>query len=134
MVSDDASNDSSKMNRHLELIDDEALLYGVKMVKIDDPLMSKKYGHRQPPGLGLFRKGDYIKFEGCSSKDIWPGRHKVKFDPFLHAGDLFDEEEMLEWVTDPNVMEVSDQIERVNKKMLEKLLKRNEFLAVFFCK
>ena len=52
----------------------------------------------------------------------------------MHAGDLFDEEEMLEWVTDPNVMEVSDQIERVNKKMLEKLLKRNEFLAVFFCK
>ena len=47
---------------------------------------------------------------------------------------MFDEEEMLDWLTDPNVMEISDQIERVNKKMLEKLLKRNEFLAVLFCK
>ena len=80
IVSDDASNDSSKMNRHLELIDDEALLYGVKMVKIDDPLMSKKYGHRQPPGLGLFRKGDYIKFEGSIVvAKIWNQAQRVYF-------------------------------------------------------
>ena len=79
MVSDDASNDSSKMNRHLELIDDEALLYGVKMVKIDDPLMSKKYGHRQPPGLGLFRKGDYIKFEGTRIAKIFDQVQSVCF-------------------------------------------------------
>ena len=85
--------------------------------------------------LASFEKGTTSNLKVVvPSKDIWPGRHKVKFDPFLHAGDLFDEEEMLEWVTDPNVMEVSDQIERVNKKMMEKLLKRNEFLAVFFCK
>ena len=38
-----------------------------RMVKISDPLMSKKYGHRTPPGLGFFRKGNYIKFDG---KDI----------------------------------------------------------------
>ena len=52
------------MLRHLELIDDEAAEYEVKMVKIDDSLMAKKYGHRDPPGLGYFRKGDYIKYEG----------------------------------------------------------------------
>ena len=63
-ISDDGSEESGKSLRHLELIDDEAALYGVKMVKIDDPLMSKKYGHRNPPGLGLFRKGNYIKYEG----------------------------------------------------------------------
>ena len=40
----------------------------------------------------------------------------------------------MDWLTDPNVMEVSDQIERVNHKMFEKLLKRNEHLAVLFCK
>jgi hypothetical protein len=34
------------------------------MVKISDPLMSKKYGHRTPPGLGFFRKGNYLKFDG----------------------------------------------------------------------
>ena len=101
------------MLRHLELIDDELSLYGVKMVKIEDPIISKKYGMRQPPGIGLFRKGaDFIKYEG----------------------DIFDQDEMLEWLTDPNVMAVSDQIERVNRKMLNKLLKRNEYMAVLFCK
>ena len=52
------------MLRHLELIDDEAAEYEVKMVKIDDPLMAKKYGHREPPGLGFFRQGNFIKYEG----------------------------------------------------------------------
>jgi len=104
------NEESVKVLRHLELIDDEASEYGVRMVKINDPLMSKKYGHRSPPGLGFFRKGNYIKFDG----------------------DLLDDEEMLDWLTDPNTMEISDQIEKVNKKMFEKLITRNEFLTVFF--
>ena len=62
--SDEANDDSVKVLRHLELIDDEAAQFGVRMVKIDDPLMAKKYGHRIPPGLGYFRKGNYIKFDG----------------------------------------------------------------------
>ena len=52
---DNDHEDSQKMLRHLELIDDEAAEYEVKIVKIDDPLMAKKYGHRDPPGLGFFR-------------------------------------------------------------------------------
>jgi len=79
-------------------------------VKINDGLMAKKYGHRSPPGIGYFRKGNYIKYDG----------------------DLYDDEEMLDWLTDPNTMEISDQIEKVNKKMFEKLITRNEFLTVFF--
>ena len=57
VFSDNDNEDSQKMLRHLELIDDEAAEYEVKIVKIDDPLMAKKYGHRDPPGLGFFRKG-----------------------------------------------------------------------------
>ena len=34
------------------------------MVKLNDPLMAKKYGHRDPPGLGFFRKGNYVKYDG----------------------------------------------------------------------
>ena len=52
----------------------------------------------------------------------------------MTTGDEFDDEEMLDWLTDPNVMEVSDQIEKVNRKMFEKLTKRNDHMAVFFCK
>ena len=55
------------MLRHLELIDDEAAEFGVRMVKIDDPLMAKKYGHRNPPGLGYFRQGNYIKYDGMNA-------------------------------------------------------------------
>jgi len=106
----DDSEDSSKVLRHLELIDVEASEFDVRMVKINDPLMSKKYGHRVVPGLGYFRKGNYMKFEG----------------------DLYDEEETLDWLTDPNIMDLSDQIEKVNQKMFEKLISRNEFLTVFF--
>jgi len=54
------------MLRHLELIDDELTEFGVRLVKLDDPLMAKKYGHRSPPGLGYFRKGNYIKYDGES--------------------------------------------------------------------
>ena len=60
------------MLRHLELIDDEAAEYEVKMVKIDDPLMAKKYGHREPPGLGFFRKGmkNFVKSKLCNIHSI----------------------------------------------------------------
>ncbi|TRY76604.1 hypothetical protein TCAL_03494 [Tigriopus californicus] len=104
------NEESLKMLRHLELIDDEASEFGVRLAKIDDPLMAKKYGHRNPPGLGYFRHANYIKYDG----------------------DLFDGEEILDWLTDPNIMEVSDTIEMVNTKMFEKLKSRNEHLAVVF--
>jgi len=121
------------MLRHLELIDDEALEYGVKIVKLDDPLMAKKYGHREPPGLGYFRKGNYIKYDGkrvcyCCGYDL---TYLLLKNPL---GDKFDDEEMLDWLTDPSVMEVSDQIEKVNRKMFDKMTTINENVAVIFSK
>ena len=71
IITDNDNDDSLKMLRHLELIDDEAAEYEVKMVKIDDPLMAKKYGHREPPGLGFFRKGNYVKYEGIMVSSIY---------------------------------------------------------------
>ena len=70
LILDTSNEDSDKMLRHLELIDDEASQYDVKLVKIDDPLMAKKYGHRDPPGLGYFRKGNYIKYDGTLERII----------------------------------------------------------------
>ena len=75
----DDNEESSKGLRHLELIDDEASQYGVRLVKINDPLMSKKYGHRTPPGLGFFRKGNYVKFDGCHSGNLNSHGFKQKF-------------------------------------------------------
>lgn len=53
-----------KVLRHIELIDDEAAEYGIKIVKCSDRLMAKKYGYRNPPGVTYFRKGKYINYDG----------------------------------------------------------------------
>merc|ERR1719312_369430 len=50
------NEDSVKVLRHLELIDDEAAQYGVRMVKLDDPLMSKKYDTGLHQGLDFSEK------------------------------------------------------------------------------
>lgn len=45
-----------------------------------------------------------------------------------------DEEEVLDWITDPENMESSEHIERVNRKMFERILSRSDYVAAFFCK
>ena len=50
------------------------------------------------------------------------------------AGDILDDEELLDWLTDPTNMEMNDHIERVNRKMFEKIRQSSDYVAVFFCK
>ena len=57
--------ESERVLRRLELIDLEVLQYGTLLVKCDDYLMSKKYGHRSTPALVFFRHGKILHFEGC---------------------------------------------------------------------
>ena len=56
-----------------------------------------------------------------------------KQTPILYDGDLLDEEKVLKWLTSNDVFELKDEIEEVNRKMLDKLLNDNDFVAVFFC-
>lgn len=102
---------SPQILRHVELIDDEASEYGIKIVKCSDRLMAKKYGFRNPPGITYFRKGKYINYDG----------------------DMDDEEEILDWLTNPDNMELTDHIERVNRKMFQKIRQTSDYVAVFFC-
>ncbi|XP_055609786.1 uncharacterized protein LOC129756793 isoform X6 [Uranotaenia lowii] len=101
---------SPKILRHIELIDDEAAEYGILMVKCSDRLMAKKYGFRNPPGVTYFRKGKAINYDG----------------------DIDDEEELLDWLTNPHNMEMIDHIEKVNRKMFIKIRQASDYLAVFF--
>merc|ERR1719373_1004183 len=39
---------------------------------------------------------------------------------------------ILSWLTSQDVFETKDEIEEVNRKLLEKLLDENEFVAVYF--
>ncbi|XP_026480363.1 uncharacterized protein LOC113386820 isoform X1 [Ctenocephalides felis] len=102
--------ESPRVLRHIELIDDEAAEYGIKIVQTSDRLMAKKYGYRNPPGITYFRKGKYINYDG----------------------DVDDEEELLDWLTNPENMELTDHIERVNRKMFHKIRQTSDYLAVFF--
>lgn len=103
--------ESPRVLRHIELIDDEAAEYGIKIVRMKDRLMAKKYGFRNPPGITYFRKGKAINYDG----------------------DIDDEEEILDWLTNPENMELTDHIERINKKMFQKVRQTTDYLAVFFC-
>lgn len=113
MIKSDKADDpeSPRILRHIELIDDEASEYGIKIVKMSDRLMAKKYGFRNPPGITYFRKGKYINYDG----------------------DIDDEEEVLDWLTNPGNMELNDHIERVNRKMFHKIRQNSDYVAVFFC-
>lgn len=50
-----------------------------------------------------------------------------------YDGDIDDEEEILDWLTLPDNMEMTDHIERVNRKMFQKIRQTSDYLAVFFC-
>ena len=52
----------------------------------------------------------------------------------MTAGDMTDDEKVLSWLTSQDVLEIKDEIEEVNRKMLDKLLDENDFVAVYFCK
>lgn len=50
-----------------------------------------------------------------------------------YDGDIDDEEEILDWLTLPDNMEMTDHIEEVNRKMFQKIRQTSDYLAVFFC-
>lgn len=51
----------------------------------------------------------------------------------LYDGDLHQYDKVLSWLTSQDVFEIKNEIEEVNRKMLDKLLEENEFLTVYFC-
>lgn len=52
----------------------------------------------------------------------------------LNIGDLLDETTVLNWLTSQEVFQLKDEIEEVNRKMLDKILDENDFVVVYFCK
>lgn len=47
---------------------------------------------------------------------------------------MHQHDKVITWLTSQDVFEIKNEIEEVNRKMLDKLLEENEFLSVFFCK
>lgn len=95
----------------LELVDDECDVFGIHMVKIQDPQLAKRYSIKTFPALVYFRNGN----------------------PLIFEGDLQNEQSVLEWLIDDDNRELADEIEEVNERMLERLMEESGLLCVFFC-
>ncbi|CAG0889024.1 unnamed protein product, partial [Cyprideis torosa] len=91
----------------LENIDDECDANGIAFVKIDNDEEAKEYGIEDLPTLVYFENGI----------------------PSIYEGDLSHEEEVLEWLIK---QKNEDTIEEVTDEMLEEMIKKYTYIAVYF--
>lgn len=107
---------------------------GVQFVKINDKKLSKQYNIKGYPALTYFRHKEPITYEGSC---LWSDCYKlieVTDCPFGKTGDLLDEDQVLEFLTSLEAMELPDQIEEVNANILGKIVEDQDYVAVLFCK
>nr|XP_022906930.1 uncharacterized protein LOC111418597 isoform X1 [Onthophagus taurus] len=100
-----------KVLYELEQIDDDTDTFGVDFVKINDKRLAKQYGITKFPALTYFREKQ----------------------PIIYEGDLMDEENVLEFLTSLEAMDLPDRIEEVNARILDKIVQETEYVAVLFC-
>lgn len=101
------------MLSEIEHIDDEADGAGINFVKIDDKQMAKEVGVFALPAIVFYK-------------------HHSR-DPVIYAGDLYDEEGILNWLmTQKNPG--GDVIEDLEGDRLKKLIEESPSIAVYFCK
>ena len=60
--------------------------------------------------------------------------HLIGGDGVNYEGDFADTEALMDFLANPESMELPDKIEEVNANQLDKLVKEKTFVAVFFCK
>ncbi|EFN67268.1 Putative protein disulfide-isomerase C1F5.02 [Camponotus floridanus] len=99
-----------KVLAELEKIDDDTDHFGVDFVKINDKRLAKQYGIKNFPALTYFREKE----------------------PIIYEGDLMDEENVLDFLTSLEAMDLPDRIEEVNAKILTKIVEETDFVAVLF--
>ena len=108
---EDDCQECEEVLEKLENIDDDLDRYGIDFVKVNDPQAASKWRVHHVPALGYFRK-------------------KV---PVFYDRALLQEDKILAWLTSDDVFKLKDEIEEVNRKMLEKILSENDFVSVYFC-
>ena len=62
----------------LERVDDECDVYGIHMVKIQDPQLAKRYSIKTFPAMVYFRNGNPLLFEGKWTYTITARRREVR--------------------------------------------------------
>ncbi|ROT67025.1 hypothetical protein C7M84_014912 [Penaeus vannamei] len=98
-----------KILDELENIDDDTDDHGMHFVTTEETSLAHQHGIKTlPPG---------------------PLQERV---PVVYKGDLADEEAVLAWLTSENTLEIPNQIEEVNERMLDRILNTSDNVAVFF--
>ena len=116
----------------LEEIDDEADEHGIHLVTTEEVDLAKRHGIKTFPTLAFFRNQDPLIYKG---KFIMQAINVYSDDNDCGiAGDIRDEKKVLAWFTDQGNLELADQIEEVNEKMLKKLIGSSAHVVAFFCK
>ncbi|UYV79369.1 hypothetical protein LAZ67_17002343 [Cordylochernes scorpioides] len=91
----------------LEKIDDDTDVHNIPFVKIDNDKVAAEFGIDDLPALVYFE-------------------NQI---PYIYSGNLTDEEEVLNWLIH---QKEGDEIEDITDKILEKLIRKSDHLAVLF--
>ena len=110
---EEKKRDSMKALQHLEMIDDEADLFGIRFVRIVDALLAEDYSLWHLPSLAFFR-------------------HST---PILYTGDINNQEEVFEFLFQNKYTADEDiDLEEVDEEKLEILINHIDFVVVLFYK
>jgi len=107
----DESKVSSKALEHMEDIDDETDVFNIRFLRINDPELADDYSLPRIPCLVFFRR------------EI----------PIVYAGDMNDENEMLEWlIKNQSSADDEDVLETVTAEQLEIMVDNVDNLMIYF--
>ena len=110
---EEKKRESMKALQHLEMIDDEADLFGIRFVRIVDALLAEDFSLWTLPALAFFR-------------------HST---PILYTGDINNQEEVFEFLFQNKYTADEDiDLEEVDEEKLEILINHIDFVVVLFYK
>lgn len=110
MCADEDEEECDLIRDRLETIDHVVDDYGIVLVATHNLEVAKENKIKRFPALGLFKNGEFVRFEG----------------------DLAQEISVLRWLTSPATQDIPQRIEEVNEVMLAKRLKTEDSMFVFF--
>lgn len=83
---------------------------------------------------GKWHSFHYYRMRAWRERPIWLIYSRSEREPIIYDGDLMDEENVLDFLTSLEAMDLPDRIEEVNGKILSKIIEESDFVAVLFCK
>jgi len=110
LCADEDQDDCDAVRDELEKIDHILDDHGIVFVATHELEVAKENKIRRFPCLGLFKNGEFIKYEG----------------------DLSQEVSVLRWLTSEETLDIPNKIEEVNEIMLAKRIKTEDSIFVLF--